>query len=106
MDEEYNPTTDGFKIDQEIIHIDILQFHANPINISSHHENKVITKIIDKTMFGMTFLKGPENLSCLSFTHILKDISSIRQNKRVGTEENDDIEKPIESDVSKNEQFK
>ena len=63
----------------------------------SHDENKVIANIIDKTVFGMTFLKGPDNLSCLSFVHIIKDISSIKENKRVGTE-NNAIEMPIKSD--------
>ena len=54
-------------IHQENIEIDKLpSFH----NIEDH---KNISDILQNTMFGLTFLKGSENLNCISFVHKQKE---------------------------------
>ena len=36
---------------------------------SNKIEHETIKTVLEKTMFGMTFLKGPDNLNCLIFVH-------------------------------------
>ena len=40
-----------------------------PVNEGNEADYQVVSNLIGKTMFGVTLLKGPENLYCLSYVN-------------------------------------
>ena len=59
---------------QEIIKIEMMDLKPGENNDSNiNKEHKIIKNVIEKTMFGMTYLQGPDDLNCLIFVHQSKE---------------------------------
>ena len=53
-----------FDIQQEIIEIEV-----SPFNQNNESEFLIIQKFIEENIFGITFLKGKNNLNCMFLVH-------------------------------------